>query len=130
MNTPTLESVQNDFRQWRQHKPYLRSSTPTDLRGKALSLRSQHSVAAICKALAITRPMFQAWLDAATEPAEEAQAPVEFVVLPSPTDDPCDPTTALELTITRVSGDQWCLRGDPSAEQLRALVTALTGGAP
>ena len=48
MNTPTLESVQNDFQQWRQHKPYLRSSTPADLRDKALSLRGQYSVPAIC----------------------------------------------------------------------------------
>ena len=130
MNTPTLESVQNDFRQWRQHKPYLRSPTPTDLRSKALSLRSQHSVAAICKTLEITRPMLQAWRDAATAPSDEAQAPIEFVVLPKPTDDRCDKAKELELTITRVSGDQWCLRGDPSAEQLHALVTALTGGAP
>ena len=74
--------------------------------------------------------MFQAWLDAATEPSDETQAPVEFVVLPTPTVDQCDTAKALELTITRVSGDQWCLRGDPSAEQLRALVTALTGDAP
>ena len=131
MNTPTLESVQNDFRQWRQHKPYLRSPAPTDLRSKALSLRSQHPVAAICKALEITRPMFQAWLGTATEPPDEAQAPVEFVVLPTtPTDDRCDQTKNLQLTVTRVSGDQWCLRGDPSTEQLHTFVTALTGGAP
>ena len=128
MNTPTLESVQNDFQQWRQHKPYLRSSTPADLRDKALSLRGQYSVPAICKTLGITRSMLQTWLDAATEPPREAQAPIEFVVLPTPTDDRCDKAKELELTITRVGGDQWCLRGDPSAEQLHTFVTALTGG--
>ena len=102
MNTPTLESVQNDFQQWRQHKPYRCSSTPADLRHKALSLRHQHSVPAICKALGITRPMFQTWLDAATEPSREGLAPVEFVVLPTTlTDNPCDPANGLQLTVTR-----------------------------
>ena len=130
MNTLTLESVQNDFQHWRQHKPYLRSPTPAQLRDKALSLRDQYSVAAICKALGITRAMFQTWQGLATEAMCEAPTPVEFVVLPTQADDRCDLANALQLTVTRSSGEQWCLQGDPSAEQLRTIVAALTGGAP
>ena len=83
MNPPTLESVQTDFHHWREYRPYRRSPTPPALREKALSLRDQHSVNAICIALGITRRMLLNWQSPPPAPQRQAPEPVEFVVLPS-----------------------------------------------
>ncbi len=127
---PTLESVQQDFQHWRQQRPYRRSPTPAALRDQALLLREQHSVAAICEALGITRCMLRRWRGQVTVPEPVPTAPVEFVVLPTEPESAGDRSGGgLQLTLTRAGGDQWSLRGEPSAEQLRAFVSALAGGA-
>ena len=129
MNTPTLESVQADFHHWREHRPHRRSPTPPALRHKALSLRDQHSVNAICVALGITRRMLLGWQNPASAPQRQRQTPepVEFVVLPTEAEKPHGESQPLQLSLTQASGDHWCLSGDPSAEQLHAFVSALAG---
>lgn len=128
MNTPTLDAVQADFQRWRQHRPYLRSPAPTELRDKALLLRERHSTAAICKALGITRRMLQNWQGQTAGSEPERPEPIEFVVLPPAADATHQGTRDLQLSLTQASGDQWCLRGDPSVDQLHAFVAALAGG--
>ena len=127
--TPTLESVQAAFQQWRQHKPYLRSRIPAELRDQALALLTQHSPGDICKALSITRGMFLAWQGHAAPPRNATSEPIEFVTLPSAPAIASHSSEPLTLALTQANGDHWSLQGDPSVEQLHAFVTALSGGA-
>jgi hypothetical protein len=129
MQTATLESVQAEFQHWRQHRPYLRSPIPSVLRAKALSLRDQYATPAICKALSITERMLIAWEDAATPAEPLSPAPLAFVALPTGEEAGCRDATTLALSCTQPGGIQWCLRGNPSPEQLRVLVSAIKGEA-
>ena len=128
MNTPTLESVQADFHHWREQRPNRRSPTPAALRSKALSLRDQHSVNAICIALGITRRMLLNWQCQKPAYHTSASEPVEFVMLPAKAENPRAESQHLQLSLTQASGDHWCLSGNPSAEQLQAFVSVLAGG--
>ena len=130
MNTPTLESIQADFHHWREHRPHRRSPTPPELRDKALSLRDQHSTNAICRALGITRRMLLNWQNPPSALQHQTSAPVEFVRVPAEAEEPHSESHPLQLSLSQASGNHWCLKGDPSAEQLRAFVSALAGAAP
>lgn len=121
--TPTLESVQAAFQQWRQSKTQLRARTPDELRQQALALRDHHSSSEICRALGITRGMFRAWQ------GQPVSAPVEFIALPATTVPEQAIATPITLELTRANGDHWRLQGDPSAAQLGTLVTLLAGRA-
>ena len=128
MNTiPTLKSVQAAFAQRRQHKPHLRSPFHGELRDQALPLQAHCAPGVICKALGISRGMLQSWQGHSALPPSTTAEPLEFVLLP--TEPPRAETERLQLALTRANGDRWCLQGDPSAEQLRAFVTALSGAA-
>lgn len=130
MQTPTLESVQAELQQWRQRRPYLRSPIPSVLRQKALSLRDRHPAPAICKALGITEHMLLAWQDTAMPAVPVSPAPLEFVALPAGEEEaPGHEAATLQLSLTQPGGEQWCLRGNPSPEQLRVLVSTLKGEA-
>lgn len=129
MQTTTLESVQAEFQQWRQQRPYLRSPIPSLLREKALSLRDRYPSSAICKTLRITERMLLTWQDAAMPAVPVSPAPLEFVVLPAGEEAPGHEAATLQLSFTQPGGEQWCLRGNPSAEQLRVLVSTLKGEA-
>ena len=128
MNIPTLESVQADFHHWREQRPSRRSPTPTALRSKALSLRDQHSVNAICIALGITRRMLLDWQRQMPAERSSASEPTEFVMLPAEAESPRGKSEHLQVSLTQASGDHWCLSGNPSAEQLQSFVSALSGG--
>ena len=128
--TPTLEAVRAEFEQWRQNKPYLRSPTPNELKSRALALLAHHSPGDICKALGITRSMLKTWQGPIRPDSAAAAEIIEFVALPiEPLPAPPRSGTPVSLALTLANGDHWCLRGDPSAEQLSAFVAALSGGA-
>lgn len=128
--TPTLEFVQAEFQQWRQTRTRLRSRTPAELRSKALALLEHHSPNDIRKALGITRGMLQTWEDQTSPLAARVAEPIEFVTLPVEPAPALPSTEPLRLELTQANGDHWSLQGDPSAAQLSAFVTALSGGAP
>jgi hypothetical protein len=127
--TPTLEAVQAEFRQWRQHKPYLRSPTPNELKGRALALLAHHSPVDVCKALGITRCMLKTWQGPVRPDSAATAETIEFVTLPIEPLPAPRPGTPVTLALTLANGDHWSLQGDPSAEQLSAFFAALSGGA-
>ena len=129
MQTTTLESVRAELQHWRQHRPYLRSPIPPTLREKALSLRDQHPAAEICKALGITERMLLAWQDAAMPAVPLSPAALEFVALPAGAEALRGEAATLQLSFTQPGGGEWCLRGNPSTEQLQVFVSALRGAA-
>jgi hypothetical protein len=127
--TPTLEAVQVDFQQWRQNKPRLRSRTPDELRQKALALLADHRSSQVQKALGITDGMLKAWAGKTTHRRGSEPQPIEFVVLRAEPEPACSATEPMKLDFTRPNGDHWSLQGNLNDSQLRAFVTALSGGA-
>lgn len=127
--TPSLESVQADFQQWRHSKTRLRGRTPDELRHQALALCAHHSPGEICKVLGITRGMLRAW-DVATAPHQN-QAPdaLKFVALPVEAPPPVlSIDERLILALTQANGDHWSLEGNLTGTQLHAFVAAFYGG--
>lgn len=66
---PTLESVQEQFAQWRAHKSYARERIPERLWELALSLLEEHSQSTILKTLGLDRGDFRRrWQDRSGNP--------------------------------------------------------------
>lgn len=125
--TPTLESVQAEFKQWRRNKPYLRARTPDELRDQVLTLLPHHSHSDLCKILGMSRSMLQGWEDHANSQPTAVAEPIEFVALALESPPTSRPAESLTLALTQANGDHWCLQGDPSVEQLRTFVATLSG---
>jgi hypothetical protein len=127
--TVTLESVQADFQQWRQHKVSPKSRIPDELRQKALALLADHPSSQLQKALGVSHAMLKAWAGKTAQNGANLPQPIEFVTLPVEQNPASCPANALQLEVTHPNGDRWGLQGNLSPSLLSAFVRALSGGA-
>jgi hypothetical protein len=121
---PTLESVQADFQLWRQNKSSPRTRVPENLKRKAVALLGATSPGKITKALGISRAMLTAWQSPRAQNSDTTAA-MEFVSLPLAPPSATSNGDSIQLDLTQLNGNHWCLQGNISASQLNAFVCAL-----
>jgi len=61
--TPTLQSLQKQFEQWRKQKQHGREPIPEELWNSVISLSSQYSRGQLCKAFGLNSSILKSKLD-------------------------------------------------------------------
>lgn len=115
MSRQSLEQMVQAFAIWRQNKPKY-SLTPIELRQQAVNLLDNFTAGAIVKALGLGGVQFKKWC----QQLSNAEPQNNFVALPITPPNIDIPKLELELTFT--NNCQLRIRGELSADLLRALL--------
>jgi hypothetical protein len=134
MSAPlTLETLQADFRHWREHKPSPRSQVPKDLRNKVLAIKHSVKISQLTQALGVNSSMIKSWATKENALLNSADQPPKFISLPADstarthqegTLPAATHTNQAQLSFEVSNGRRWCLQGDLNPQQITAFINA------
>jgi hypothetical protein len=78
----SLETVADNFKQWRETRHSNRETTPKSLQKQVAALHKQHKAITIRNALNISSAAFNRWCDAVNTPQEASSCPSFIAISP------------------------------------------------
>ncbi|MDE1465951.1 helix-turn-helix domain-containing protein [Spartinivicinus poritis] len=117
-DSPSLDSVAQAFKAWRDNQPSGRSKTPIELRQQAIALLADHSISQVIKRLGLSHSALKRWQQT-TDTVQPIKTP--FITLPMPE----SVSAPLCITLCLPNDTHMVIEGDLSSDQLMGLVQAI-----